>query len=70
MKGEGHSETPAINILLAAYTLTCGMHVDQVQEITKYEKKGLRQCNRYLDDAIEQNSSIHYLLIGRNSSVH
>ena len=36
MKGEGHSETPAINILLAAYTLTCGMHVDQVKDLPKF----------------------------------
>jgi hypothetical protein len=30
MKGQGLSTYPAINILIATYTLVCGMHVDQV----------------------------------------
>ena len=30
MKGQGRSTYPAINILIATYTLVCGMHVDQV----------------------------------------
>lgn len=34
MKGKGRSTYPAINVLLAVYTLTCGMHVDQVSRFT------------------------------------
>jgi hypothetical protein len=33
MKGKGRSAIPAINVLLAAYTLLCGMHVDQVRTV-------------------------------------
>ena len=30
MRGEGRSAIPEVNVMIASYTLSCGMHVEQV----------------------------------------